>query len=65
MFVICVLWDECLFAEEIIFSVIFDKLLEEFAILEIGANSGEVSSVTQKRNAQVSDVEMREFSNQL
>lgn len=61
MFVICVLWDECLFAEDIIFSVIFDKLLEEFAILEIAANSGEVSSVTEKINAQVSDAEMREF----
>jgi hypothetical protein len=62
----CVLRDECLFAEGIIFSVIFEKLLEEFALLEIAATSGEVSSMTQKRNAKVSKAEIvREFSNQL
>jgi hypothetical protein len=58
MFVTCVLRDECLFAEDIIFSVIFDKLLEEFALLEIAATSGEVSSMTQKRNAEVSKAEI-------
>jgi hypothetical protein len=58
----CVLWDECLFAANMIFSVIFDKLLEEFAILEIAATSREVSSMTQKINAEVSVAEiMREF----
>jgi hypothetical protein len=35
MFVMCVLWDECLFAEDIILTVIFDKQLEEFSLLEI------------------------------
>lgn len=62
MFLMCVLWEECLFAEDIIFSVIFDKLLEEFALLEIAATSGEFPSMTQKRNAEVSEAEItREF----
>jgi hypothetical protein len=62
MFVICVLWDGCLFAEDIIFSVIFNKMLEEFALPEIAATCGEVSSMTQKRNAEVSKAEiMRKF----
>jgi hypothetical protein len=50
------------FAEDIIFSVIFDKLLKEFTILEIAATSREASSMTQKRNAEVSVAEiLREF----
>jgi hypothetical protein len=58
----CVLWDECLFADDVIFSVIFDKLLEEFALPEIAATYGEVSIMTQIRNAEVSEAEiMREF----
>jgi hypothetical protein len=47
----CVLWDKCLFAEDIIFGVIFYKRLEEFALPETAATCGEVSSMTQKRNA--------------
>ena len=59
MFIMCVLWDECLFAEDIIFSVTFDKLFEEFPLLEIAATSGEVSSTSQKRNAEVYEAELK------
>ena len=62
MFVMCVLWVECLFGEDIILAVTSDKLLEEFEFLETAVTSSEASSMTQKRNAEVSEAEiMREF----
>jgi hypothetical protein len=48
MFATCVLWDECLFAEDMILTVNFDKLLEEFSLLEIAVTSDEASSMTHK-----------------
>jgi hypothetical protein len=54
----CVLWDECLFAEDMILTVIFDKLLEEFSLLETAVTSDEASSMTYKRNAEFSDAEI-------